>query len=479
MRSNSRVNYPPPLGAQLAQNILLERQLWLRRQLDPRRDLDFECGHPLEITREDYKNFFLRGDIAHRVVAVLPEESWATRPQVFETEDESMTAFETAWIELEETLSILPILQRADVLSGIGRYGILLLGLDDGQPLNVPVMGIDEKGEKVGTSTHQLLYLRPFDEACLDIAKFEEDVTNPRYGFPTIYRIQFEETLGSAQKTITGDVHWSRVIHLADNRTSSDVYGLPRMQKVFNRLLDVRKIAGGSGEMFWKGGFPGLSMEAQVAPDEQVEIDLPGTKKQMEAYMNGLQRYIATVGMTAKSLSVQVADPVPHLEVQIRLIANALGVPWRVFMGSEAAQLASEQDTISWNRRLNRRREGYLGPYVIRPLLERLIAFGVLPEPQKIVIDWTDLNTPSDKGQAEVAQLRTDALSKYVQGGVDILIPPFHYLTLILGLDDKEARSILDEAGTLLRDEDKGGEQDQAPPNDGDTANPPSPNQPS
>lgn len=454
---------------QLVANVLLERRLWLQQLLDPRRDIDYECGHPATISEVDYKKLFLRGDLATRVVTVLPEETWSDRPEVIETEEETETEFEKAWVDLERKLHLNSVMQRADILSGIGRFGVMLLGFDDGLPLNQAVEGINEKGEKVGTAQRQLLYIRPFDESLVKIGAFETDVTNPRYGLPTTYQIQFEDDAGKSQTT--GGIHWSRIIHLADNRTSSEVYGQPRMERVFNRLLDVRKIAGGSGEMFWKGGFPGISLEAQPGLDEAVEIDTEDIKDQLEAYMNGLQRYLATVGMQAKNLSVQVADPTPHLEIQIRLIAMALGVPWRVLMGSEAAQLASEQDSRAWNKRLTRRREEYATPYIILPLVNRLVAAGALPEPKEVLVNWPDLNTPSDKEKAEVAEKRTNALSKYVQGGVDLLVPPFHYLTRFLDLDDDAARAILDEAGDRLLetdqdDEDQNQDQNQPPPDD-------------
>jgi len=201
--------------------------------------------------------------------------------------------------------------------------------------------------------------------------------------------------------------------------------------------------------MFWKGGFPGISLES-VGTDENIEFDEQATKDQIEAYMNGLQRYIATIGMQAKSLNVQVADPGPHLEVQIRLIAMSLGIPWRILVGSEAAQLAAEQDIRAWNRRVNRRRQGYITPFIITPFIKRLVAYGTLPKPKDIIVVWPDLNSPGDKDKAEVAERRTNALMKYVMGGVDALVPPFHFLTLVLGYTDQEAHSIIDEMGSDL-----------------------------
>ncbi len=446
----------------LVQNLLITRTAWLRKLLDPRRDIAAECGHPETIETKDYSDFFERGDIARRVVSIFPEECWVESPTVIETEDESETEFEKAWKELEDELRIWACLQRADILSGIGQFGVVLLGFDDGVDLNLPVEG----------NAHKLIYIRPFEERLVGIATLEADVSNPRYGLPTLYNIQFSDTAvqnATSQITKSVSVHHSRVIHIADNRTNSDVYGTPRMKWVFNRLLDLRKITGGSGEMFWKGGFPGLSLEA-ANPDGDVTFDKEATQEELDRYMNGLQRYIALVGMQAKSLAPQVADPTPSVEVQLKLIASAMGIPWRIFIGSEAAQLASSQDARAWNKRISRRRTGYINPFIIQPLIDRLMEFGALPTVDKYDVQWTDLNTPSDDERATVAEKKTNAITKYVQAGADVLVSPFHFLTLVLGMSDEEADAIIDEVGDRLMeiepDADLEGEEDEPAPED-------------
>lgn len=434
----------------LLNNILTTRTAWLQKLLDPRRDIGKECGHPEVISNSDYRRAFLRGDIATRVVSLYPEESWSVRPEVFENEDETETEFEMAWKALEKKHRLKSILGRADVLSGIGRFGVILLGLNDGLELREPVGELQQNGEFVPSADRKLIYLRAFDETELLINSLEKDPTNPRYGQPTQYQITFSDTAldASEASTMHQTVHWSRVIHIADNRMSSDVYGQPRMEKVFDRLLDLRKIMGGSGEMFWKGGFPGYSLEATPGLEDQIKFDKKKTREEMEAYMNGLQRYIATIGMSVKSLNVQVADPKSHMETQIRMIAMAMGVPWRILMGVEVGQLASEQDIEVWNRRLSKRQNEYLTPFLISPFVERLIGLGVLPMPRdgEFQIEWPDLQSTKDQDVAGVAETRTNALSKYVSSGVDTLITPFFYLTLILGMTSEEATSIIQEA---------------------------------
>lgn len=118
-------------------------------------------------------------------------------------------------------------------------------------------------------------------------------------------------------------------------------------------------------------------------------------------------------------------------------------------MGVEVGQLASEQDIRKFNRILCRRQNRYLTPYVITPFIDRLIALGILPavsEKNGYCVDWPDLNSPSDTDKAAIAEKRTNAIAKYVQAGADMLVPPFHFLTLVLDFTDEEADSIINAA---------------------------------
>jgi hypothetical protein len=436
---------------EMAFNAATMRSQFLSKLLDPRRDIDDECGYPKVVTAEQYRLLYDREGIAERVVNVYPFESWALDPEIYETEDADETEFEAAWDALNDDYHCYAYLQRVDELSGIGHYGVLLLGLGDGAELSDPVDGMDEAGQQVGKPQHSLLYLRVFDESLVDIASYETDPTNPRFGFPTAYNITFhdpnlqESGAVATQDQTTKRVHWHRVLHVADNRKSSEVFGVPRMRPVYNRLYDLRKLLGGSAEMFWKGAFPGYSFE--VSPEMgEVEIDSAALRTEFESYSNGLQRYLALTGVQAKSLAPQVADPQAHVDAQLQAIAITLGVPMRVFMGSEQAQLASGQDARAWNRRVDRRREKYLTPMLIRPYIDRLITLGVLPEPVEYTVRFPDLAAPTDEDRAGIALRRTEAFAKYVGGGVDTLIPPMEFLTIVCGMRDEEAEAIMEAA---------------------------------
>lgn len=455
-------------------NVMTSRSQFINQFLDPRRNIDKECGYPEtgSITPQIYRKLYDRESIATRVVQVMPQESWQHTPEVYEDEDtETETPFERAWDELAQSLRgdshykseegspIWEHLKRADMLSGIGHFGCLLMGFNDGKQLWEPldkvppdgfakdITGVDTSGSKdtqtleakktqevaygsvtgaVGTDAQYtggqynpanpmalmqgdknskltLIFLRAFDESLVQIVQYEADISNPRFGQPVMYMITLndprEQHTGVGLPLATVRVHWSRVIHLADNLGSSEIFGVPRMRPVFNRLLDLMKLYGGSAEMYWRGAFPGLSIETHPQLGGDVVIDAEKTRSMLERYENTLQRYIQLSGMTAKSLAPQVVDPTPQIDTQLQAICILIGIPLRIFMGSERGELASSQDDDTWNGRVNERQNNYLTPRVIVPFVDRLILIGVLPIPNSSEEEENDEAAPEDASE--------------------------------------------------------------------------------
>jgi len=456
-------------------NEVLTAMLFSRASLfgiiDPKgRDINKECGYPDHVTIEQLRQLYEREGPATRVVQVLPSETWSVNPELYEVEDATKTPFELAWDELQLKFNIWSYLHRVDELSGIGHYGVLLLGVDDNKDLSEPIDTIDERGEQVANGKkYNLIFLRAFDEYLVRVDSYQSDPTNPRFGQPLLYDIQFADpgaVSGTNSTTLVDTtrkkVHWSRIIHVADNRKSSEVFGVPRMLPVLNRIYDLRKVLGGSSEMLWKGGFPGYSFETTPEVNAgDLDIDTASLKKQIEAYQNGLQRYLALQGVSAKSLAPQVADPSNHIEQNLRIIAMTLGVPLRIFLGSEAAHLASTQDTGTWNRRLGQRQEIYVTPMIIRPTVDRLMMIGVLPKVKQYFVSWKDLNTLTESEKADISLKRSQALLAYISSGSEVAIPPLEFWTNIMGMTLDQAVSIVEAA---KKNADKMTTVDQNPP---------------
>ncbi len=422
-------------------------------------EISKECGFPIDVTAEACRDLIERGDVAARVNQIYPEETWAEDPLVYEDEEQRDTPFDQALQEIQDRLGLWSYLERLDEQAGVGHFGAMLYGFGDKQPLNVPVAGINERGEKVGSPTCNLNYLRVFDETLASVTEFERDPDSPRYMQPTEYALTIATvpegevlTSGLGLGSSRVAVHWTRIHHFADGVSTSETFGRPRLKQVFNRLLGVQRIAGGDPQMYWKGALPPLSAEF----DPAIDVDVEATRDEVDRLMRGLQRFVLLQGGKLNSLAPTVADPKEHVLVQMQLIALTIGVPLRVLMGTEEGKLAGGQDKDAWRGRVQRRRNKLATPKNIRPCIDRLVMVGCLPTPKKgptaYKCEWPDPFTPSDQDKATVAETRTNALAKYVSGGVESIIPPLEYLTGILGMELDEAEAILEAAMEAISD---------------------------
>lgn len=425
-------------------------------------DIDKEAGYPAEISAHDYRSFYDRMGIAQRVVNLWPKESWKVSPVVRENEDPEDTEFEEAvqelgrnlmgqsWLEERQSSVINSQLKEVDIKAGIGRYGVLLLGFNDGKDLSEPIDSIDERGNLREGSLREgmeLMWMEAYDESNAEVLEVETDQTNPRLGQPVLYNIHFRDGTEQNSST-TNKVHWHRVIHHTDN---GNTYHAPRMEPVFNRIIDLRKILPGSGEMFWQGGFGGVALEP-ISPEVSIEGQEDNISEAMSAYRKGLKRYIAMEGLRAKSLEVQIADPNPHFMVQMKAISITLEIPLRKLLGSEQGELASSQDVGTWNERLSIRQVDVNTP-LVRKFYDRMILVGVLPIPEKYFIEWPDIDQPTEREIAETGRTITEALRHYVQGDVESLIGPRSYLVDIMGRTVEEAEAMLEEAMEIEEEE--------------------------
>lgn len=552
-RSNRLSVLSAVLGASPTTNIGLSPELvrsdFLRFLLDGPRDIDGECNYPTWLTPDHYRQMYDREGIAKRVVACEPEECWKMRPEVMEDQDPNVsTPFEEALEQLSNQFNFWSMLLRVDILSGIGQYGVLLIGIDDGKDLAEPIDGVNDDGtfdpqsqepqdsfspsltgeglrpasaavgmlygEGASASMqgfvppddendakppdngnedeeepfdeeaedeqpeggeegaedentlaegpeqrqllqgwaprHKVLYLRAFSEEVLWVREREVDPTNPRYGLPKAYTIQFRDYPNwgiQSGEIVSKQVHWSRIIHIADNRKMSEVYGTPRMQEVYNRLYDLRKIYASGGEGFWKGAFPGMAFEVNPdLVDQGATLDTASIRQEFEKYANGLQRFLAVQGVTTKTLPPMVVDPTGHVEAQLKAIAISKAIPYRVLFGSEMPALAGTQDMRAWNSRVGRRQTEYLTPMVIRPFIDRLIGLGVLPQPRQYHVVWPDLNQLTGMDKAQVAASQTMTLQSYVNGNVSQMVEPKSFLTEVMGFSMEKAEAILKAA---------------------------------
>lgn len=381
-----------------ASRLLMARALQGQTAYHGDRDYYEVLGYPEAIDASTYAQRYSRQDIASRVIDLPAIDSWKNPPPIVDGKDDSdrdPTEFETAWEELDKRMKVWNVLSRADRLSGIGRFGIIILGMRDGAEDMAGEVSLDETR---AFGPKGLLYMRPLSEEHVEIKTIEKDHQSERFGLPTMYHVTLEEEEGTDIGSF--DIHWTRVLHLAENKLDSMIYGRPRLQSVFNRLDDLMKVVGGTSEATWLNMRPGIG----VGPEDGYKWEDTDAKKrewleEIWRYAHDPLRIMRMVGLKATPLgTAQIMDPAPPFEVLIALISAATGIPQRVLMGTAKGELASaREDTRQWASFISNRQKTYAEPEVLRPFITRMIKYGVLPLPA-MGLDGYNVGTMNQDG---------------------------------------------------------------------------------
>jgi len=390
-------------------NDLLARSNLARKaglQFGSDRDIDANLGYKTDPTIDDFKGYYDRKGLASVIVDAPAKTTWRKTPKVLDSGGEE-GSFAKAWAALARRLKIFHFLERADRLSGIGRYGIILIGTKDGL-LDQEIGSVPEDS---------IIFLQPYSEKYATIKEFETDTNNERFGQPKYYEVDTAGDLdfgGSTQKT---KVHWSRVIHVAEGLLDNEVYGEPRLQKVFDYLFDVSKVVGASAESFWQNAIKGYALVAQ----EGYEVDEDAEEAAKEAwqnYIHNLQRIISVEGIDFKELGADPSDPASVFKVLIQLISGKTGIPQRILLGSERGDLASSQDEANWLGRVAERQEQFAEPMMLRRLIDRFVDIGVLKAPAngEYEVQWPKLFYLTDLEIAEIYEKRAKAMHDATNG---------------------------------------------------------------
>ncbi len=432
------------------------------------RDIYTVLGYKKTLTFQDYKDRYDRDHIAGRVVDAYPQATWSHRPQIVVREG-AKKKFDTVWKELDERLKINLQLDRLDRVSGIGQFGVLLIGVADGRKVENPIGTV--------RNPDGVLFLSPYSEDSATINTLDNDTSSPRFGKPESYQIRTDDAGGTSQgKTLT--VHHSRIIHVAEGLLENEILGTPRLKGVYNLFDDLMKVVGGSAEFFWRIADRGIQWDI----DKDMEMDpddLADLETEVDEYNHGLSRQVKTRGVTAKVLGSETADPRGPYTGLISLISGRTGIPQRILTGSERGQLASSQDRSSWNERVEERQRIFAGPSILRPFIETLITIKALPK-VKFDLEWPRLLPQTEDERSTIAARVANAIlnvSKQQQIG-EVVVAPSEFREIYLGLDpstpeleesqeelDKDKEEAAKQAADLAEKSQEDEGEDNAPPN--------------
>lgn len=401
------------------------------------KDMNNSLGYPDFLTFNDFYDMYRRNDLARGIIGRITRATWMSGFEVRETgTSDSDSEFEKAWLELYDRLKLLRTFRSADIWCSLGYYAGILLGVNDIRDKESFTRPISRSKNGL-----ELLYVRALAECDFQPNKFETNTGNARYGEPIQYKLTLEEPELDLTTNHALTVHYTRMIHVIqeDAETADRVKGLPLLEAVYNRLMDVNKLAGGSAEMFWRGARPGyqgiVNPEYEVSKEEEEKFE-----KQLQEYEQDLKRWFVNQGVEFKGLSPQVENPDAHVKIQLKLIAAALNVPERILFGSERGNLASTQDKQEWAAVINARRTTYAEANIIKPFIERLIDFGILPEPVgEVEVVWNSMDVLGEKEKAEIGKMMSETLRNYTAIiNSEAILPVEIFLREVLKLDQED-----------------------------------------
>ena len=361
------------------------------------RDLFDALGYKRELEPDDYRNRYDRGEVAGRVVDAKPRATWADGFEIIDDQDPTIeTDLEKAWKEMSKRLDVVGRFQRADILAGLGQFSCLLIGapgenLSEELPMNL-------KPENV-------VFLAPYSQRDVKVETEVTSTEDPRFGLPLTYQFQRIGSKTTVGRSRTAIVHWTRVIHIADTVLDDDVNGQPRLRRVWNRLDDIDKVAGGGAEAFWIRANPptivSIDKEVKLTPDDKKDL-----KDQMDELVNNMRRYVAARGLEVTQLSQSVADISSTIDTLLTLVSVGSDTPQRILKGSERGELASTQDRDNWTTVINTRRNQFAEPQCVRPFVDRMQTHGALPpaKDEDYEVRWPDIEALNDEQASLVAE---------------------------------------------------------------------------
>ncbi len=371
---------------------------------DGKRNVAEALGYQPDLTSSDYRKRYQRNPVAARVVEAGPKGTWRGGVEVVETDSlDKFTDFEKAMDALATRLNLWRVFMKADILAGLGRYACILIGAPG--PLDVPL--------KKMKGPDDIVYLQPYPEDEMQVLTYDDDDKSPRFGSPLQYQLQIDQAASGRSRprpTLTKPVHWTRVIHYADNTLNDNVFGMPRLERVWDKLDDLDKVTGGGAEAFWQNANRGIQFdvdpEIAVDPEEKEALE-----QQADMFMHGQRRSMRTRGVKINPLGTDTAEFASNAMAILQQISSGSGIPLRILIGAESGELASTQDRSNWNDRVSDRRVESSEP-LVRQLVDRFIEFNVVPTPKTYKVNWP---RPEDMTEME----RVEAAASMAQANKD------------------------------------------------------------
>lgn len=373
-------------------------------QLDAKSpDLYAQFGYKQELCFDDYLNAYQRNPAATAAVDKLLRKCWQEAPRIKElregedeANDDKPTPWEQAVSDLFRSMKLWDKVREADKRRMIGSFSAVIMRVADGREVNQPA------------GSGKLVELVPVYEGQLRVTAWDSDLNSQTFGLPAMYqyrtRLPEQHTDTQGQPEEWKDVHPSRVVIHCDGEVRDMFDSVPLLRSGFNRLVDLEKISGSSGESYRKNASRTLvfkfDRESDVADavrsaygnDAKVADVLDEKARDMNT---SIDASAVMQGGDLNTLQVTVADPTGPWTVAANEFAASVGIPFTILFGQQTGRLASAEDQRDWAMTAMSRQANDIDPFIDR-LLRRLMMIGAIPQMALFCIEWCDLLAPGD-----------------------------------------------------------------------------------
>jgi hypothetical protein len=383
---------------------------------DGKRDLRATFGYIPNPTYEDYIDEWSRFGLFWKAVDFPIKATWDRRLTIRPVGAKpNESPLEKEWVKLQKRLKLHTRMVMMDRMLAFSPYVVGLIGFRGSDDLEQP---------QETAKADDVLFLQPYFEKQVKVLQWDADTSSERFGKPHLYEIEMvvdPNSKGAGKKV---KVHWSRVIHAADEVTDNPHTGTPRALRLLDRAQDALKVLGGTPEMWYQGADRVPVIEAVEGASKPGDDEIKEMLEHLNRALNGLKRSVYVGNAKVSTMDSITPDPTGVWNMIVSVIAATSGIPQRMLLGSERGELASDQDRENWSDFIDDRRSDLAEPTLLFPLVDRLMELRALPQADEYEGIWPEVARISQAKRAEHWSLRAEAMQKVSGGFPELLFTP-------------------------------------------------------
>lgn len=322
---------------------------------------------------------FMRNPLAKVIVNDVVEDVFEKGFKIHCTEDNVEDEEKTdekltnEFVDYFKKFAMLPTIMTYK-LARLYGYSILLIGFNDGRPLNEPA-----KPRSKPT------YFQPIDKTWISEIVYKKD-EDGHYLMP----VKIEAYKMQTEFVATEYIHPSRVLHFENIGIDILKTGVSALLSCYDDLVVIKHVTWGAGQTMWRSGNQMVSVIGPPrASDAQIKI--------IDDALSDINTQTAMAfpyGTMFESHPPSGLNPAPYAKIPIDNIAAATRIPLSILIGTQKGALASSlTDARDYASTLSAIQENIITP-LLNNLFWTLQKANVLPY-KKFEIVWENTLTMS------------------------------------------------------------------------------------